>query len=301
MGRLPARMHRWSRLHRHRPRSRTTLRQTPGRQGRTLHPLQPATAVAGLGLGRQSRRCTSPGNRLEATPSRGAHCRTPRPRPAPPVGARSRAMLLLWRSPNRKTTASPASGLLQHRRDLSIEPDGIPVGIVQRTFRESSPYRIGNDVSSDPPDILVSAKRVVVKTAIPDSLICDTRRVKCACHIRLEAVDHARKRFVTQLQQAMPVIRHQHPRKQTGISPRCRRMDYATGDPCTRRSHKQALTAIRRRGQQIDLPRNRHAPMAQDTATGGRKGRHVPMLPASNYCEHRQQYFFHVSIRRHIM
>jgi hypothetical protein len=185
------------------------------------------------------------------------------------VGAASAAMLFANRTKSigreHPPTESRAQGAgFNHRSRVAAsllasaampfaKPNRIPIRIVTHTLRQSSPYRVGNDVSGYRYEIFVFPHGVIVKTCIPHGRSGRASQIHRARRRTLDSTCQGRKRIgCAKFDQPMPMVRHQNPAKQARLPEQGARMVRPNKCPCTVLICKYGPATQRAEREEID-------------------------------------------------
>lgn len=97
-----------------------------------------------------------------------------------------------------------------------LKPDGIPEWILTYLLHQSRSLWIEENVASDAEKVFIMSNSVIVKPACPDAIRGLANAIdRTSRHAFDSTNDHRQLILLPNLKQPMPMIRHQHPTKET--------------------------------------------------------------------------------------
>jgi hypothetical protein len=133
------------------------------------------------------------------------------------------------------------------------DPHRVPEGIIVGTMRQARSDRIQHDIAAHIQHALRPVKEAIVKPVLPHASRGSRVAVHRSCDGGLHAQHALRERCArTQLDQAVPMVGHQHPGEQRRIQPKSRVRQASARDACCTEIGESALAVERLSREKVD-------------------------------------------------
>jgi len=141
--------------------------------------------------------------------------------------------------------------------------------------------------------MLFAPQCVIVKSTIPHQGLLGASQ--CLCRSRLEAIHYDRESIaLSESNQAMPMVGHQHPTQQPRIAPALRIMHASTHCPGEFEIPEYRSAISDDSGHEIDVARNGHTSSTRGAITDG--GLHTANVSSAHQLDHQIDSSFDVVV-----